>query len=96
MLMAVGPGVAPTFLYSPIRMLYLLLFRMMVVTGNCSRACVHNDCSEYMADPSACRLMTRRLPPAPRAAPVATGMPSPMAPPARCSQSCMGAAWVWG
>ena len=45
-----------------------------------------------MAEPSACRLTTRR-PGAPIAAPVASGMPSPIAPPVSCSQSC-GAARV--
>src|SRR5690348_12693494 len=51
MLSAVVPGVAPTFLYSPSKMLYVRLFKRIVVQGRCSWACVHNACSEYIAEP---------------------------------------------
>ena len=87
MSIAVRPGLAPTPRYSPSRIAYLRFDRMTVVTSNRSRACVHSPCSVYIADPSACRFTTRR-PGAPTAAPVASGMPQPIAPPVICSQSC--------
>ena len=87
------PGSAPTFRYSPCRIAYLRFESMTVVTGSRSRACVHSAWSVYMAEPSACRLTTRR-PGAPSAAPVASGMPSPIAPPASWSHSCGAAAPV--
>ena len=71
-------------------MAYDPLLRMTVVTSSPSRAWVHSDCSVYMALPSACRLRTWRSGQA-TAAPVATGMPWPMAPPVRLSQSWGGA-----
>jgi hypothetical protein len=55
---------------------------MMVVMSHFSRAWLHRACREYMAEPSAWRLMTRR-PGHARAAPRAMGGPLPIAPPVR-------------
>ena len=69
-----------------------------MVTGSFSRACVHRPCSVYIAEPSACSASTRRsfapFARSPIAAPTASGMPAPIAPPMICSQSCGAAAWV--
>src|SRR5260370_38264155 len=59
-----------------------------------SRACVHSACTVYIALPSACNDTTRRSGQA-TAAPVASGMPSPIEPPMFDSQSC-GAADLVG
>ena len=98
MSMAVRPGLAPTAKYSPIRIWYLRLERMTVVTGSFSRACVQRPCTVYIAEPSACRPSTRRRfrrARSPIAAPIASGTPSPIAPPMICSQSCGAAQWVF-
>ena len=63
---------------------------MIVVTSRFSRACVHSDCSVYIALPSASRFKTLRSGHA-TAAPVATGMPCPIAPPVSVNQSWRGA-----
>src|SRR5438045_7532320 len=52
-----------------------------------SRACVHSACTVYIALPSACSETTRRSGQA-TAAPVASGMPSPIEPPIFDIQSC--------
>src|SRR5438045_8500030 len=59
-----------------------------------SRACVHKACTVYIALPSACSDTTRRSGQA-TAAPVASGMPSPIEPPIFDIQSC-GAADLVG
>ncbi len=86
MSIAVRPGLAPTLASSPIRISYFRFDNKTVVTSSFSRAWVHSDCTVYIAEPSACRLITRR-PGAPIAAPVAIGMPPPIAPPVTFSQS---------
>ena len=63
--------------------------KITVVTSRFSRAWVHNDWSVYIALPSASRDSTFRSGQA-TAAPVATGIPWPMAPPVRQSQSWTG------
>ena len=64
-----------------------------MVTSSCSRAIVHSPCTVYMAAPSPFRLSTLRSGQA-TAAPMATGMPWPMAPPVRHSQSWARAVFV--
>ena len=76
-------------------MAYFRFDRITVVTSSRSRACVHSPCSVYIADPSACIVTTRR-PGAPTAAPVAIGIPPPIAPPVSCIQSCGAAPRVAG
>ena len=61
----------------------------IVTTSRPSRAWVHSDCIVYSALPSASRLTTLRSGQA-TAAPVATGMPWPIAPPVSVSQSWRG------
>ena len=63
---------------------------MIVVTSRPSRACVHSDCSVYMALPSACSASTGRSGQA-TAAPVAVGGPCPIAPPVSASRVWRGA-----
>src|SRR5436190_1675848 len=55
--------------------------------SSASRACVHKACTVYIALPSACNETTRRSGQA-IAAPVASGMPSPIEPPMLDIQSC--------
>src|SRR5271156_2279331 len=63
---------------------------MTVVTLRFSRAWVHRPEIVYIADPSDSRHSTGRSGAA-TAAPTAVGIPYPMAPPVRVSQSCAGA-----
>ena len=69
------------------------LLKITVVTSSFSRAWVHRLWIVYIAEPSACRLITRR-PGAATAAPVEIGMPPPIAPPVTVSQSCGAAPCV--
>ncbi len=92
---AVRPGLAPTLASSPSRMAYLRLAKTMVVTSRFSRAWVHSPWIVYIAEPSASRVTTRR-PGQATAAPVASGMPWPMAPPVMAIQSCGAASCVSG
>ena len=55
--------------------------------SSASRACVHKACTVYIALPSACSETTRRSGQA-TAAPVASGIPSPIEPPMLDIQSC--------
>src|ERR1700693_1728093 len=71
------------------------LANTMVVTLRPSRACVHSDCSVYIALPSPTMQITWRSGQA-TAAPVATGVENPIEPPMFCSQSCGAAAAVGG
>ena len=67
------------------------LANTMVVTSRFSRAWVHSACSVYIAEPSACSV-DDAPPGRADAAPVASGMPLPMAPPVLVIQSCGAAA----
>ena len=58
-----------------------------VVTSSDSRAWVHSAWIVYIAEPSASSASTGRSGQA-TAAPVASGRPTPIAPPVSCSQSC--------
>ena len=71
------------------------LANTMVRTLRPSRACVHSDCSVYIALPSPTMQITLRSGHA-TAAPVATGVENPIEPPMFCSQSCWLAAAVGG
>src|SRR6202048_4249757 len=71
------------------------LANTIVVTLRPSLACVHKDCSVYIALPSPTMQITLRSGHA-TAAPVATGVENPIEPPMFCSQSCGAAAAVGG
>ena len=71
------------------------LANTIVTTLRPSRACVHSDCSVYIALPSPTMQITLRSGQA-TAAPVATGVEKPIEPPMFCSQSCGAAAAVGG
>src|SRR6476659_4861953 len=71
------------------------LANTIVVTLRPSLACVHNDCSVYIALPSPTMQITLRSGQA-TAAPVATGVENPIEPPMFCNQSCGTAAAVGG
>src|SRR6476646_3459369 len=73
----------------------MLLAKTIVVTLSPSLACVHSDCSVYIALPSPTMQITLRSGHA-TAAPVATGVEKPIEPPMFCSQSCGFAAAVGG
>jgi hypothetical protein len=59
----------------------------MTVTSRFSRAIVQSDCTVYIAAPSPFSEITLRSGAA-TAAPTATGIPWPIAPPVNDSQSC--------
>src|SRR3984957_14530598 len=71
------------------------LANTMVRTLRPSRACVHSDCSVYIALPSPTMQITLRSGQA-TAAPVETGVENPIEPHMFCSQSCGLAAAVGG
>src|SRR5215210_8957774 len=71
------------------------LANTIVVTLRFSRACVHSDCSVYIALPSPTMQITLRSGHA-TAAPVATGVENPIEPPMFWSQSWGAAAAVGG
>src|SRR3981081_4309074 len=71
------------------------LANTIVVTLRPSRACVHSDCSVYIALPSPPKQITLRSG-HPPAAPPETGVENPIEPPMFCSQSCGAAAAVGG
>ena len=71
------------------RIAYILLEHMTVTMCSFSLACVHRACNEYIALPSACRLITVLLGHA-IAAPTARGGPQPIDPPVRVKCENLG------